>query len=262
MKGIEILIHAIRMVLGNPGAALRISGVLMAVQFVLIVGLGFQQGFIDGAMMSGRLAQHGTTGPTAGGLLLLLVQGASALWIAVAWHRFVLMEEQGGGVLPPFNAGAILSYLWVAILLGLVLILASIPFMALAWVVAAPFMMGMSITAMLLGGLIFVLIVGLPLAYISFRLSPVLPAAAMQQRIPMSEAWYATGTGGAAFVVLALACAVATWIVYLPVGLLYGVSVFLAFLWAFAAQWVILLVGVSLLTTIYGHYVEKRDLNV
>lgn len=261
MKGIAILIHAIRMVLGNLGPTLRISGLLMAVQFALAMVLGLQAGFVEGAMLHQPRPINGA-GPSAGALILGLVQGVSALWIAVAWHRFVLIEERGGGVLPPFVGGAMLSYLWAAILLGLVLILVSIPFMALAWLISAPLMMGPSMGAMALGGLIFVLLIGLPIAYVSFRLSPILPSAATGQRIAMSEAWYATGTGGAAFVVLALACAAAAWIVNLPVAFLRQGSEFLAFLWAFAAQWAILMVGVSLLTTIYGHYVEKRELNV
>jgi hypothetical protein len=46
-----------------------------------------------------------------------------------------------------------------------------------------------------------------------------------------------------------------------PSGLLVHVSVLLAFLWAFAVQWAVTLGAASVLTTIYGHFVEKRELH-
>jgi len=43
--------------------------------------------------------------------------------------------------------------------------------------------------------------------------------------------------------------------------MLGGVGAFLALLWTLATGWVIMVVGVSILTTIYGHYVEGRALS-
>lgn len=259
MKGLSILLHAIGMITSNLNAALRISGVLMGVQFILAILLGVQFMYLgtdtSAMMMAG-------TYPYASAGLMVIIQAVTALWIAVAWHRFVLREEQPGAALPTFNSAAILSYLWAGVIFVLVLIVVAIPFGILAGLIAAPLMASPATGSATLSGLILFFVLWLPVTYISYRISPILPSAALQERVPLKEAWYATGTSGAAFVVLAVASVLAVWAINLPVMLLGRASSFLAFVWAFAAQWAVLLVGVSVLTTIYGHYVEKRALNV
>lgn len=258
MKGVSILIHAIGMVLSNLGAALRISAVLMAIQFVLAVVLGVQFIYLgedrSAMMMAG-------TYPYAGAALVMIIQAVSALWIAVAWHRFILREEQPGAVMPTFNGAAMLSYLWGGIIFVLILLVVAIPFGILAGLIAAPMVAAGAATGVMIGGLLLFVIVWIPVAYVSYRISPILPSAALQARIPLKEAWYATGTSGVAFVVLAVVSVLAVWVIGLPGALLGNFSSFLAFVWAFAVQWAVLLVGASVLTTIYGHYVENRPLN-
>ena len=258
MKGVSILIHAIGMVTSNLGAALRISGVLMAIQFVLALVLGVQ--FIYLGDDTSAMMMAGTY-PYGSAALVMIVQTVSALWIAVAWHRFVLSEEQPGSVMPAFNGSAMLSYIVAGIIFVIIVVVVAIPFGILAGLLAAPMMATGSGIGMMIGGLLLFVIVWIPVAYVSYRISPILPSAALQSRIPLKEAWYATGTSGAAFVVLAVTSVLAVWVIGLP-GLLLGyVSSFLAFVWAFGVQWAVLLVGASILTTIYGHYVENRPLN-
>jgi len=258
MKGVSILIHAIGMVTSNLGAALRISAVLMAVQFALALVLGVQ--FIYMGEDQSELMMSGNY-PYGSAALLMIIQAISALWIAVTWHRFILREEQPGAVMPAFNGPAMLSYLWAGIIFVLIVIVVAIPFGILAGLVAAPMVATGSAVGVSIGGLLLFVIVWIPVAYVSYRISPILPSAALEARIPLKEAWYATGTSGAAFVVLAVASVLAVWVANLPVALLGSFSTFLAFVWAFAVQWAVLLVGASVLTTIYGHYVEKRPLN-
>lgn len=259
MKGLSILLHAISMVTSNLNAALRISAVLMGVQFVLALLLGVQ--FIYTGADTTAMMMAGTY-PYASAGLVVIIQAFSTLWIAVAWHRFILREEQPGAALPAFSGSAILSYLWAGIIFVLVLIVVAIPFGILAGILAAPMMASPTAGSATVSGLILFLVLWLPVTYISYRISPILPSAALQERIALKEAWYATGTSGAAFVVLAVASVLAVWVINLPVMLLAQLSTFLAFIWAFVVQWAVLLVGVSVLTTIYGHYVEKRALNV
>lgn len=258
MKGLTILLHAIGMVTSNLSAALRISAALMAVQFVMALLLGVQ--FLYTATDTTDMIMSGTY-PYASAGLVMVIQAVATLWIAVAWHRFILREEQPGAALPPFSGGAILSYLWAGVLFVLVLIAVAVPFGLLAGLLAAPLMASPSAGSASLGGLILFVLLWLPVTYVSYRISPVLPSAALQERIALKEAWYATGTSGVAFVVLAVVSVLAVWVLNLPVTLLARASPFLAFVWAFAVQWAVLLVGVSVLTTIYGHYVEKRALN-
>ncbi len=255
MLGVQILIHAIRMVLNNLGAALRISALPMLVVLALTLAMGGPGEMLvdpDAAVPTGRM----------GGLFLAtLLQLAAALWIAVAWHRYILLEEAPEGFVPPFNGRAILSYFWAGVIFSAVLVLVAIPLVLIAGVIAGPMIVAEGGAVGGFAALVLFLLVWLPVTFVSYRISPILPSAAIGERLPLKEAWYATGTGGAAFIVLALASVLLVWILNLPAGLLIAVSVQLAFLWAFAVQWAVTLGGASVLTTIYGHFVEKRELD-
>lgn len=255
MFGVNIFVHSILMVINNLGAALRISVVLMVVQFValFVFGTGF---LVTGEDMSQAMLRGEY--PYFGAFLTFLVMVVTSLWIAVAWHRFVLREEEPTGPVPPFNGGAIWSYFVAAVIFVLIMIVVSIPFMLLAGILAAPFMMSGGQSG-LFGAMIVGLLIYLPVAYVGYRISPILPSGALQARIPVKDAWYATGTSGAAFVVLTLTTVVAGMILNFPAGYLPGI---LGVIWGFVSNWVTVMVGASILTTIYGHYVEGRPLSV
>lgn len=255
MFGVNIFIHAVMMVFNNLGAALRISAVLMAVQLVLLLALG--TGFLitgedmSEAMMRGEY-------PFFGAFLTFVAMIVISLWIAVAWHRFILNEEAPTGPVPAFNAGAIWSYFLAGVIFVLILIVVAIPFMILIGLLTAPVVMAGGEPGLIML-VLFGLLVYLPLAYIGYRISPILPSAALQARMPLKEAWYATGTSGASFIVLTVVSVVAGMILNAPAGWLPGI---LGVIWGFLSNWVTVLVGASILTTIYGHYVQGRPLNV
>ncbi|WP_209426557.1 hypothetical protein [Pararhodobacter sp. SW119] len=255
MLGIRILLHAIRMVTDNPGPALRISVVPMAVLLAATLALGGASTmFLDPE----SAARPGRAGAMA---VLMLLQLGATLWIAVGWHRYILLEEAPEGFIPRFHGAAMLSYLWAGIIFSLVLMLVAIPFALLAGLIVGPVVVADQGAVRGPVGLILFLLVWLPVAYISYRISPILPSAATGKRLPLNEAWYATGTGGGAFLVLAVASVLLVWVLNLPTGILTPVSVPLALIWAFAVQWAVTLVGASVLTTIHGHFVEKRELH-
>lgn len=263
MKGIGILTHAIGMVLGNLGAALRISGLLMAFQFALVVGLGLQGMFLPTDPAQLRATGPGAALMPAGASILWLAQLFTTLWIAVAWHRFILCEEVPVGIVPPFRGRAMLRYLGVGLLFGLILLVAAVPLILLAFMLVGP--AALMATAAPGSGLwalaVFLALVWLPLAFIACRLAPVLPAAALGERLPFKEAWYRTGTSGLALLVLALASGLLYALASLPLMPLARVAPFLGLVWAFALHWASLLVGASVLTTLYGHFIEDRPLN-
>jgi hypothetical protein len=155
-----------------------------------------------------------------------------------------------------------LAYLWAAVIFSLVLMVVAIPFVILAGVIVGPMIVADQGAVRGTAALVLFLLVWLPVTFISYRISPILPSAAIGNRLPLKEAWYATGTGGASFIVLALASVLVVWGLNLPSGLLVQVSLPLGYLWAFAAQWAVTLGAASVLTTIYGHFVEKRELHV
>lgn len=253
MFGVNIFVHAVTMVLNNLSTALRISvgPMLLVLVMTLVFGTG-------PAMTPVGSAQTIQPGAVLGGFLTTIVLIIVSVWVAVAWHRFVLREEVPSGPLPPFNGGAIGAYIWAGIIFGLVLFAVAIPFVIIAGILIAP----MAISGRepgLVAGFIGFLILYLPVAYIGYRISPILPSAALQARIPLKDAWYATGTSGAAFVALTVVSVLAGFLINLPAQILPS---FLAVLWGFLAQWLTVMVGASVLTTIYGHYVEGRPLNV
>ncbi len=255
MLGVEIFVHAVRMVLNNLPTAIRISAVLMGLQFLLILALG--TGFlITGEDMSERMMRgdYPFFGAFLTGIALIVI----SLWVAVAWHRFILREETPSGPLPAFNGGAIGSYFVAGVIFVLILIVVTIPFAILGGFLLAPMMMAGGGEPGLFAGFVLFLIVYIPVAYVGYRISPILPSAAVQARMPLKEAWYATGTSGAAFVALTVVSVLAAWLLSAPAAILPGIA---GVIWAFLSNWVTLLVGASILTTIYGHYVEGRPLN-
>ena len=94
----------------------------------------------------------------------------------------------------------------------------------------------------------------------SYRLSLSLPAAALGEPMGFGASWGATKGAGGDILVLAILSVVAAVVIDLPPAFIFPNLTILAVAWQFATGWVILMVGVSILTTLYGHYVERRPL--
>jgi hypothetical protein len=253
MKGWLILRHSLRQVFGNLGGALRVSGVLYLVQFVvgLLVGGGMAMG--DAATMM----QNG--GPGGGFFLGVLVSGViaviSGLWIAVGWHRYVLLGETSG-LVPSFSGDRIWAYFLRALGYAVILIvIGAIWGGIVGFVVGSIF--GNSIVLMLI---LMGLLIYLPVLVISFRMTSDLPSAALDAGHPFMSGW--TKTAGATTDLAVMAAIIVVAVVVLGViasTLLANLPIF-GVVWALVMGWVQMMVGVSILTTLYGHYVEKRDL--
>jgi len=174
------------------------------------------------------------------------------MWVAVAWHRFVLLEEYSNGVVPTFHGGRMLAYFGYGLLLGLVVGLATV------------------VVAVLVGGALFwapILaiaaagIVAIAGCWAFYRLSPILPACAIGNKMGMKEAWAATKPMSGSilgamviFVVSILALAFLGVLIGSIIPILGGVLL-LAF------NWLYILLGISFLTTLYGVAVEGRTID-
>jgi hypothetical protein len=230
------------MVLNHFGEALRISGLLYLV-YVAIDWLSLTYGF--------RSGKPGVHLPD-----ILAMVGGTALffWIAIGWHRFILLDDAQDGVLPTFRGGHILTYAGNCLLVFLT---------------SLPIILAMAVFFFLIGSMggspllmITVIIVGtVALLVVFYRLAPVLPATATDRPLSIGQAWSATRNATGAILLMAIVSAIASFLVDLPAPLLASLpgGVPLAMVWMVLTGWLKVMIGISVLTTIYGHYVEGRS---
>ncbi len=248
MKGVQIFSHSVRQVMDNLAPALKVSGVLYLVQVVITGALGYA---LSSAGMSGMGGGMGL-----GVILVLVVSLITGIWIAVAWHRYVLLGEEPAGYVPPFMGDRMGSYFIKSLLIGLVLLVLG---MILGMVVGTLFgrlLMG----NMLIGMLLMAVMVQVPMIYLGLRMAAALPGTALGQNPPLMAGWQATAGEWRPLLQLAVIMALALWVVNLISWFVFGGYGVMAQLWQVIVGWPVTMVGLSILTTLYGHYIEKRPL--
>jgi hypothetical protein len=254
MKGVQLFTHSIQQVIGNLGPALRISGVLYVVQIAasLIFGVSFM---VDGE--ASAAAMRAGSFPWGGFLAVILVSLVTSLWIAVGWHRYVLRLESPNGIVPPLHADRMLAYFGRSILLAIVLMLIGMVIGFVVGLVLYPILgrsPGMG-TAFL-----FVVLIYVPVVVVSYRLSLSLPGAALGEPMGFGASWEATKGAGGDILVLGILSVVSAAVIDLPPVWIFPNLKILATAWQLVSSWVFLMVGISILTTLYGHYAERRPL--
>lgn len=251
----RIFLHSVRQVFGNLGGALRVSGLLTLAQFAIMLTIGQsllldqesrQQMIVSGQMPWGKF------------VLALLLVTALWLWIAVGWHRYILLNEKPS-LVPPLRVDRMLGYFGKSLLIGLILI---IPALILG------FVGGGLMTVILKSGsgivaafFLMAIIVYVPLATIGMRLCAMLPGAALEPGVPVFSGWEATRGATLTIlgvVVISVVCSLA--LNFLGLRLFSDPFGLPSRIYELVVQWIVTMVGVSILTTLYGHYVEKRPL--
>lgn len=248
MKGVQIFSHSLRQVMDNLGPALKVSGVLYLVQVGITILLGY-------AMVSAGMGMMGG-GMGLGMVLVLVVTLITGIWIAVAWHRYVLLGEEPVGYVPPFMGERMGQYFIKSLLIGLVLLVLG---MILGMIVGTLFgrlMMGGPFFAMLL----MAVLVQVPLIFLGLRMAAGLPGTALGNDLPFMAGWQATAGEWQPLLQLSVIMALALWAVNLITWFVFGGFGLLANIWQLLAGWPVTMVGLSILTTLYGHYIEKRPL--
>lgn len=248
--GVDIFMHSVRLVLNDWRTALKITGVLYLIYAVpsLLLGLLFPPPTHADQVSAAALSA------APAGFLSMILAIVAFVWIAVAWHRYVLLDEVPAGQFPAFNSSRLLSYAAYSLLIGIIAIVIMFVVSAIIGIVAVPLLgiVGGIITGV--AGVAAALIVG-------YRLGPILPASAIEKPLTMGQAWAATNGANAAIIILAIISAIASFVIDIPAMILIlagPVGGFLGLLWTLATGWIKMLVGVSILTTLYGHYVEGR----
>ncbi|WP_375260316.1 hypothetical protein [Palleronia sp.] len=240
MKGWKLFRHSVAMISRDVGAAFRVTGLPYVI--ILAVSLAFPAFFSVDPEVEMSF--------TPAVLVAAVAYFAASLWLAVQWHRYVLTGEIQRGIIPPWHGKAILAYLGRSTLLAVI----AIPIFLILFIPVGI----LAATGMALGVLVLLgaAVEALGLAILG-RFSPILPAAALREPLSLGQAWRATeGATGAILVAAVLLSLLST----LPAFLfLVGLGV-IATVANLAFQWLLTLLTVSLMTTIYGHYVEGREL--
>lgn len=247
MKAWAIFVHSIRQVFGNLPQALHVSGLLYLAQMAVMVAIGVTPATLKpGAPMP--------PGAAFGALLAVIAMLVLTLWIAVAWHRFVLLNERPVGYIPAFSGARLWHYAGRSILIGLVVVAMALV-IGLASGIVLFALLGQSPLANLLAALAMIV----PAFAVLYRLSASLPGLALDQQTAFADGWVATTGETETILILAFFTGLIGIVLGAPLALMPPGSV-VALLWELAAGWVQLMVSASILTTLYGHYIEKRPL--
>lgn len=252
---LRIFLHSLRQVFGNLSGALQVSGILMLVQFAVLLTIGrgmptdeaeMRQLMLQGEMPWGRI------------VLGALVSTVLWLWIVVGWHRYILLNEQPR-LVPTFRLDRMLGYFGKSLLIGLILL-------PLALILG--FIGGGLASGMVQGGgnvipalVVMGLFVYIPLSVVGMRLGTMLPGAALEPGVPVFSGWEATRSATLTILgVVVLSVGFALVLEFVGMRIFGDPRSVPALIYELVRQWIIAMVGASILTTLYGHYVEKRPL--
>ncbi|MFY2824098.1 hypothetical protein [Ruegeria sp. MALMAid1280] len=255
MLGWQIFVHSVRMVFRNLQAALQIGlvpNVAAAVlSFAILYFTGSNVELVDGSELATSPVQVFLS------IVVALMNLVVTVWIFVAWHRFILLEEYPKGWIPPFRTDRLFDYIGYTFLLIAICVLAAIIFAIPVIIVAV--LISLSPVFSWLPAILplFVVIV---LYAVFLRLGAVLPAAAIGKTIGFKAVKEATAGHNAVF----FAIAVIMFVVQIAVLLFLVQAIQFLPVVGIASQTIIGLIGslinVSVLTTMYGVFIEKREL--
>ncbi|UUV06000.1 MULTISPECIES: hypothetical protein [Ruegeria] len=255
MLGWQIFVHSVRMVFGNIKQVLQITVGPALIATIIIVGVFMALGIPLEAL--DESAVDLPPGVTAGSafvfvVVLLAVMFVTMFWIAVSWHRFILMEEYPTGILPTFRFDRILAYFGRFLMLGILMVIAYVP-MGLVAAALGEGLAGLSIILMIAYSVFLVVCF--------YRLSIILPAAAIGNPISLGEAWNNTSGVSGAILLLLLVAFLFQVLVQLAFAALAIIPVLGVLLTVFFGTLILPMINVSIFTTMYGVFIEKRELS-
>ena len=255
IQATALFTHALNMLFHAPATTLRV--ILPAVFWVM--GAAAVAGVLAGDAL-GAMDQviDRAAPPPTDQLLILIACGLAGILgyalMAVLWHRHVLLDRDATGAEVRPGARLFWSYVWRAIVLGFVQFLVAIPIGIAMLLVGG--LTGSSPVALLLIGLV----AGVAFLWLALRLSLVLPAAAMGHVMAVSESWRATEPLSRTLWALAVLLAVVNTLLGVIAGMLLPADPGLRLMLDSVLYLIEGLVFVSMLTTLYGHLIEGREL--
>ena len=250
MKGWQLFRQSVHAVVTHFDMVLRVSlvpyGLVAAIYALGVTYFGAHVGSLAMGYM-----------PSAGDwilfLIVVVVCAGLMSWAAVAWHRFILLNEVRAGWIPAWSGARVAGYLWRLVLLMLVAIMITM---------VGGFGVGLLAAV---GGPIVAMIAGLVLSVVTlvamYRLGIILAAGAIGDQVVMTDAWAATAGQWGAMVLLAALTTVLNLAFSLPLELLGGIPAAIHAGYTLVTWWILSVINLSLITTMYGHYIEGRALD-
>ncbi len=254
MLGWAIFRKSVLHVVSNFREAIKIGGGIMLLAHILSVGVIYlaTSHFVpQGAYGKNWISFLGS--PVA--IFLAIIQGLSTFWIAISWHRFLLLNETNPGLLPKWNNSLMFAYFRKSILIAVLLIILAVAIMIPVYILSIMGVLTGYAVGILSGGIIAILV-----SYVLIRISAVLPAVAIGKPISISAAMDATRPYRSTIVLLAVLSLTVSGIPsYLLDKSSFGTMP--QAILTFVVSWAQLMLSISILTTLYGYIFEGRELS-
>jgi hypothetical protein len=265
MIGWQIFSQSVLRVFNNLGAAIRVSLVPYLIAVVVIgvlVGSAVMSIMQLGSDPVAMQAAFTNNFPWLQFIVAFVVAIVCFTWTAVAWHRYILLDETPGW-LPPFNGGRIWAYILRTILVALILIPVAIIAILVLGIVGGIIggAIGQANQALGVGiAFVFVAAAYVVAIVVAYRLYASLPGAAIDNGAGIGDAWRATAATWGTMLMLAIITVVISLLVSFVIGWVTGLAPTVGVVLQLVYSWIAGLVGVSIVTTLYGYYVEKRSI--
>ncbi len=261
MLGWKIFSQAVNQIYSNFGMAIRLSAVIWVGIFAISISLTYLiTGRFPNEGLMAEFAEANTSGfvwswnKFHAFLAMMIVYFVGVTSIAVSWHRFILLDETSSSLLPNWIWNRTKRYIIMSLKIGFVIVAVGFLFWLIIVFIAS---FGILKSNYLLIGLGFM--VAMVSSYLWLRISLALPSAALGVDHNLGNSWDLTQSiKGALWVLL---------IILMVLGILLGDGLRLVtanktvlYVVSFLTEWIVLMVGVGVLTVLYGHLVEKREL--
>jgi hydrogenase-4 membrane subunit HyfE len=136
----------------------------------------------------------------------------------------------------------------------------AVPLGFVVGLLATPFLGDPSSSGLIVIGFVVGLAIGTILSWFWLRWGLILPATAVGRPMTMGDSWNATKQHSGAIFTAVLILIALNLVVSLVVGFVLGDNIVTAIL-GLVINWISLMIGISILTTLYGLVVEGRVLD-
>lgn len=184
----------------------------------------------------------------------LAVSTVAGLWVAVAWHRYILLAETPQGWIPLWNKSACIAYFVQGLKLVLLFFFLLILLFMLLYVAGS--LIRVPINPF--GKYLFALVFETLIISVFLRVCLVFPAVAIGRHLTLKDSWIATGPHSSSIFLLSGS------IGFLALNLqkiseALGTNMFTSSI-GFLLNILIVLWTLSIMTTLYGSIIEDRNM--